>query len=182
MAAAWRRKLWTFSRNNWGYWPLGGIRFLVAHAHRVIPSCPRIVQGSLVATQIDLQIFLIKMLPYVHHVAVVGYGYGFFCEKSLFNPAVNWFKSEITSSTQPWLWRVWVAFWLTSAQTVTQPAMLPALGWAPLMPPNPEVTKKSALGALPIFRNPLRTVIVVPCNSLWSQYAYSFPPSSVRIG
>jgi hypothetical protein len=34
-----------------------------------------------------------------------------------------------------------VIFALTSAQTVMQPAIFPALGWAPLMPPSPEVRK-----------------------------------------
>jgi hypothetical protein len=53
--------------------------------------------------------------------------------------------SVITSSTQPWAWRLWAAAAFTSAQMVITPAMLPALGCAPLMPPRPEVTKRGSL-------------------------------------
>jgi hypothetical protein len=35
---------------------------------------------------------------------------------------------------------------VTSAQTVMQPAMFPALGCAPLIPPSPEVTNKPPSG------------------------------------
>ncbi|MCY1234829.1 hypothetical protein D9M72_474220 [compost metagenome] len=57
---------------------------------------------------------------------------------------------------------MWVILGLTSAQTVTHPAIFPAFGCAPDIPPNPEVTNKLPLGDFFIFRNPFRTVIVVP--------------------
>ena len=51
---------------------------------------------------------------------------------------------------------------LTSAQTVTQPAMFPALGCAPDIPPNPDVTNNPPVGDFLIFLKPFKTVIVVP--------------------
>ena len=50
----------------------------------------------------------------------------------------------------------------TSAQTVMQPAMFPAFGWAPIIPPKPEVTKRPPFGLLLIFLKAFKTVIVVP--------------------
>ena len=55
-----------------------------------------------------------------------------------------------------------VIFGFTSAQTVTQPAIFPAFGCAPDIPPNPEVTNNPPFGDFFIFRNPFKTVIVVP--------------------
>ena len=74
----------------------------------------------------------------------------------------NSFTSVIFSSIQPWSNRTCVIFGLTSAQTVIQPAILPAFGCAPDIPPNPEVTNRFPLGCFLIFLNPLSTVIVVP--------------------
>ena len=56
----------------------------------------------------------------------------------------------------------------TSAVTETQPAMSAALGWAPLMPPRPEVTKSRPFrtsGLSPNFMRPaFSTVLNVPCT------------------
>ena len=40
--------------------------------------------------------------------------------------------------------------------------MFPAFGWAPLMPPSPEVTNNPPFGDFLIFLKPFSTVIVVP--------------------
>ena len=76
-----------------------------------------------------------------------------------------------TSSTHPWLWRVFSARGFTSAMTQTPPAMTVAFGWAPDMPPSPEVTKslpaRSPLRFPLTFRPALRTVMAVPWTMPW---------------
>ncbi len=59
-----------------------------------------------------------------------------------FTLATNASKSVIFSSIQPWSKRTCVILGFTSAHTVMHPAILPALGCAPLIPPNPDVTNK----------------------------------------
>ncbi len=48
-------------------------------------------------------------------------------------------RSPEARATQPWSNRVWMRDQSTSAVTLTAPAMSAALGWAPLMPPSPEL-------------------------------------------
>ncbi len=75
--------------------------------------------------------------------------------------------SSIRTSTQPCLCLFLAAFGFTSAQTVIQPAILPAFGCAPLIPPRPAVKKIFPLGESPLSNTFLKafiTVIAVPCT------------------
>ena len=71
--------------------------------------------------------------------------------------------SLMISSTHPCSCLLYEAAGLISAVTETTPAIFPALGCAPLMPPRPAVTKSfPATPLLSIFLHALRTVMVVP--------------------
>ena len=74
-------------------------------------------------------------------------------------------KSSIISSTQPCSCLVFAALGFTSAVTEITPAILPALGCAPDIPPRPAVTNSfpslDSLGFV-ILRIAFKTVMVVP--------------------
>ncbi len=76
-------------------------------------------------------------------------------------------RSSINSSTQPCSCLFLAALTFTSAQTVIQPAMFPAFGCAPLIPPRPAVKNILPAGLSPFssfIRKAFITVIVVPCT------------------
>jgi hypothetical protein len=62
----------------------------------------------------------------------------------------NW--SVFNDFVNPALAVAYVCYFLVYlAQTVMQPAILPALGWAPLIPPKPEVTNNPPAVVFCIF-------------------------------
>ena len=89
----------------------------------------------------------------------------FFCASKVLTTRI--LMSSIKTSTQPCSCLFAAAFLLTSAQIVIQPAIFPAFGCAPLIPPNPAVKNIFPFGFsffFNIFLKAFITVIVVPCT------------------
>jgi hypothetical protein len=95
--------------------------------------------------------FLGQILPNIYYIAQISDGYYFiigFRQSDSAHQVVCLLPTSLTSLGCG----VCVLFLgFTSAQTVMQPAILPALGWAPLMPPKPEVTNNPPAVVFCIF-------------------------------
>ena len=53
------------------------VGFFIAVSYRVVASCPWVVQGGLVGTEVHMDVFLCKPLPEIDHIALICYRHDF---------------------------------------------------------------------------------------------------------
>ncbi len=62
------------------------VGFFKTKPHRVVTTCPRVVQRSLIRAKININILFVESFPHIYNVTFVSNGYSFFSFFGLFHP------------------------------------------------------------------------------------------------